>query len=92
MPTVPNDALSGLALSQATSSFRSDARQSDPAEHHHRRDADQRDRLEIVHHVVGDRIGQAREHMRVEMADAQRVAVGRRARDAADAERASRRR
>ena len=51
---------------------------------------DQRDRLEIVQHVVWQLVDRAVDHMRAPMADTDRVAVGRGARDASDADRARR--
>jgi hypothetical protein len=49
-----------------------------------RRVGDQRHRLEILHHVVIQMHGRGVEHVRLDMADAHRVAVGRRMGDATD--------
>ncbi len=65
-------------------------RQSAAREHQQRARDQQRDRLEIGHHVIGQRIDRAVEDLRADVADADGVAVRRRARDAADAERAAR--
>ncbi len=83
----PCDTFSWFAFSHATSSVRVLAG-SDAARQHQQRACDQeRDRLEIRHHVVAQRIDGAVEHLRADVADADGVAVRRRARDAADADR-----
>ena len=50
----------------------------------------QRDRLEVVEQIVLQRVDRAVEHVRARIADAHRVAVGRCAHDAADADAAAR--
>ena len=52
--------------------------------------SDQRHRLEVLEEIVRERIGRAVEHMGAPLADAQRIAVGRRAGDPADADAAVR--
>ena len=54
-----------------------------------RRVGDQRDRLEILHHVVGQILRRGIDDVGLVVADGERVAVGRRARDAADADAAA---
>ena len=52
--------------------------------------SDQRHRFEVVKHVVREIVNRPIHDMRSPMADTDRIAIGRRARDAADAERAGR--
>ena len=47
---------------------------------------DQRDRLEVLHQIVLERVDGAVRHVGAPLADAERVAVGRRARDTADSD------
>ena len=61
-------------------------RQRVAADHQHRIGRQLRDRLEIAQQIVGQRVDRAVDHVRAPVADAQRVAVGCRFRDAADAD------
>ena len=89
-PAVPAVALSGFAFSQAISSLQIAGRQVLLADDELRAVGYERDRLEIVQHVVLQRVHRPVEDMRAGDADAQRVAVGRSACDPADADAAAR--
>ena len=89
-PAVPAVALSGFAFSQAISSRRSLGGRSFLPTIELRAVGHERDRLEIVQHVVLQRVHRPVEDMRAGDADDQRVAVGRSARDPADADAAAR--
>jgi len=65
-------------------------RQVGASDHHERRRRDQRDRLEIGQDVVGHVVDRDAEHVRRRLGDAERVAVGWRARDLGDAQGAAR--
>ena len=82
-PDVPWVAVPGLALSHATSPREIVDGQRQPADHQIRVAGNQRDRLEILEHVVGERIDRAVDDVRAPVAEAQRVAVRRCTRDAA---------
>ena len=90
MPALPT-VLPGLALSQAISSFRSFAGDGLGRDDDERRDHQQRHRLEIGQQVVGQvAVGCAGDDVRAVLAEADGVAVGRRAHRAADADGAAR--
>src|SRR6516165_4707116 len=87
---MPTDALSGLALSQAISPFRSSAGRLFFADDHERLAADQDDRLEILQEIELQGVEAADQHMRGRGPDRKRIAVRRRTDRAGDAERAGR--
>src|SRR5260370_40966095 len=83
-PMVPKDALLGLALSQASSSFIFFAGRIFFPNEHQRIGCQGSDWLEIHHHVVLRAVNSPAEDVRVHLADAERIAVRGGARDSAN--------
>ena len=81
---VPADSLSGLALIQAISSLRSFAGAAIFSKDHLRAARQQRNRLKIRDEIVSKRIDRAVDDVGAPVADADRIAIGRRAGHASD--------
>jgi hypothetical protein len=86
VPIVATDSLSGLSFSQAINSPRFFAGKLFLATIHIGVLAREPDRLEIPDDIVLKRIGRSIHHMRFPVTDAERVAIGGRARDLADSQ------
>ena len=86
VPAVPCVALSGFAFSQAINLRQILRRHGFLGDDEERLGGDQRHRLEVVQQVVGEREDRGVQDVRGPAAENERVAVGRRAGDPADAE------
>ena len=85
-PAIPTDALSGFVFSQADQSLQIVGRKTFPADNQKRLAADIDDGFKVLQKVERKRVEAAGEHMRGRGANAQRVAIGRRADGTADAD------